>query len=337
MTAPVSRDNELTHVRRRSRFDDCPGDVTSATDHIRWAIFRQAYHQAQQLFESNDFPLQLDFEINSSCNLRCGFCIHGNELVERRTLPRDLYMKAILEGEKYGLVSVKLNYINEPLIVSNLPDMIAFAKKHGVLNVYFATNGTLLTESMSERLIDAKLSKLMVSLDAATPETFEVMRQSKKFGLIVENIKRFIAMRDAMGLSWPLVRVNFLKTHLNIHEVDQFTEQWDGIADMLGFQDQVGMPGIENDWVEASSTMRQPLNGFRCSFPFKLMVIDSGGQILPCCTFSGREIAVGNIRDMAIAEAWNHPRVRWLRELHEEEKWREFETCAHCVAGTEGE
>jgi radical SAM protein with 4Fe4S-binding SPASM domain len=310
------RPHELTAVERRDLFDALPGG-TAVKDKPRWQNFREAYHAAAELV-APEFPLQIDFELNSTCQMKCGFCLHGQGKVKKRELSFEQFCKVIDEGARYGLCSIKLNYINEPLLRSDLPRFVEYARSQGVLNVYFATNGLRLTEEMCRRLIDAKVSKIMISLDATTPETFLAMRRSKHFNEIVANIKRLIEMRQ----DYPLVRVNFLETLVNQHESQDFIDQWTGVADMIGFQQQVGLPGAEYE-------LLTDVDEFQCAFPFKLVVIDCDGNILPCCTFSGREMPMGNIADSTIAQAWG--RMNDLRALHLRGGYAENPVCAHCV------
>ena len=60
---------------------------------------------------------------------------------------------------KNGTKAIKLNYINEPLIRNDLIKFIEFAKKIGVLDIYFSTNGLLLNEEISKKLILSGLTK----------------------------------------------------------------------------------------------------------------------------------------------------------------------------------
>lgn len=312
------RTNELTAVDTRSLFDAVPG-ATELADVPRWHEFRRRYHQAARLEDVGGFPLQIDFELNSTCQMKCAFCTHGQRKVEKKNLSFETFKRVIDEGAVHGLVSIKLNYINEPLLNKDLPKYIEYARSRGVLNVYFATNGLLLTEDMSRRLIAAKLSKVMISLDAITSETFHAMRGSKRFDEITANICRLIELRG--DLDYPLVRVNFLETEINAHEADAFKAMWTGIADMIGYQQQVNRPGADDVHTDDAE--------FGCAFPFKLVTVDSSGNILPCCTFSGREMPLGHIDDMSIAQAWSG--MAALRRLHQLGNYQQNAICKHCI------
>lgn len=322
------RENELTAIAGRGVFEALPGGV-SEREAERWGAFREAYHRAQRLEGPGGFPLQLDFELNATCQMRCAFCIHGSETVKKRDLAFETFARVIDEAEAHGLCSVKLNYINEPLLRADLPRFIRYAKEHGVLNVYFATNGLLLSREVGRELIEAKLSKVMISLDATTAETFSLVRRSSKLKEIEANIHGLLELRRELGVSYPAVRVNFLRTATNAHEAEAFLERWRGVADAIGFQRQVRRPGVDDDLLGA--LQHEGAEPFRCSFPSKLLVIDSGGEILPCCTFSGRALSLGNVSEMTIAEAWASPRLRGLRALHAAGRGATNPVCAHCI------
>ena len=66
---------------------------------------------------------------------------------------------------------------------------------------------------------------LRVSIDAATAETYKKMRHSDKFEIVEENIKKFVEIKQQLGLVLPQVRISFCKTYLNSNEENQFIEK----------------------------------------------------------------------------------------------------------------
>jgi radical SAM protein with 4Fe4S-binding SPASM domain len=327
----VAREGEVVAVVHRDRFDEVPGDVTDPKDVQRWHDFRAAYARATHLDLDERFPLQVDFELTSQCNLSCWFCTQGQQDIPYRALTLDSFKAIIDEGEAHGLVSIKMNYVNEPLLAKDLEAAIRYAKAHGVLNIYFATNGILLDARRRAMLMDAGVSKIMVSIDAATSETYLKQRESSHFDRIVANVEALIAERDASGRHWPLVRVSFLRTVVNAQEEKAFLARWDGVADMVAFQDQLSVPGVDAELFKSGSHF--DVANFACSLPFKLLVVDAAGHILPCCTFGGREMPLGNIETMTLTEAWSSPSMLALRTLHRDRTWRENPVCRHCVLG----
>jgi MoaA/NifB/PqqE/SkfB family radical SAM enzyme len=78
----------------------------------------------------------------------------------------------------------------EPLSHPGIVDMVARVKSLGA-PVELITNGTLLTQEMSGRLIEAGLDMLWVSLDGATPESYADVRLGAALPEVVANLANF--------------------------------------------------------------------------------------------------------------------------------------------------
>ena len=61
--------------------------------------------------------------------------------------------------------------------------------------VRITTNATLLTAELSQGLIDAQLSHLLISFDSCTKNLLEKIRYGTDFGKVVANIKTLIELK----------------------------------------------------------------------------------------------------------------------------------------------
>jgi MoaA/NifB/PqqE/SkfB family radical SAM enzyme len=84
--------------------------------------------------------------------------------------------------EKISLVGA-----GEPLLNSELFDMIDYCKVKKI-RVGFATNGMLMSEKTSEKIISSGLNWLNISMDGATKDTYEKIRKGADFNLLINNI-----------------------------------------------------------------------------------------------------------------------------------------------------
>jgi len=125
----------LTSVNKKELFDKTPAGVNSNRDIARWIDYRKQYHLAEDEGIVSDFPLQIDFETDSRCNMKCGFCIHGEGVRKKSKLKMELFEKAINEAAGRGLCSIKMNGNNEPLMDDRLFRAIDYASKKGILNI----------------------------------------------------------------------------------------------------------------------------------------------------------------------------------------------------------
>lgn len=146
-------------------------------------------------------PVCLYLETTNRCNLLCETCPRTfEELEPPADMSWELFTKIV---DQYPNISrVVLHGIGEPMMVAELPAMVRYLKARGTY-VLFNTNGTLMREKKSRELIEAGLDELRISLDAAEPKTFEMVRGRDLFDRIVSNVKSFVALKKEMGADKP--------------------------------------------------------------------------------------------------------------------------------------
>jgi radical SAM protein with 4Fe4S-binding SPASM domain len=315
-------------IHNQNLLEECPVGIDSHD----WKVFRDNYKKAEQ-FEELESPPQLDIELNGGCNMKCPFCLHGyGEKRPNTLMPMEQYRALIDEAVAFGVRGLKLNYINEPMLRKDLEQCIAYAKAAGMLNIYMVTNGTLLNAKRRTSMLDSGITKVFISVDAATSRTYSRQRLSGKFDLVVRNILDFVEERDRRGLKYPLVRVSFLRNALNIHEEEAFREFWQDKVDMLAFQKMNDLPDLDSGLI----IKEQGVEPEGCTFPFKQLVVDYEGDILPCCKMGGKKLALGNIENMTLKRAWNSDKMKALQLMHKEIRWQENPVCTRCITGNGG-
>ena len=77
----------------------------------------------------------------------------------------------------------------EPLLHRRIYEMIAMAKKRGCATS-MTSNGTALDAANAERLIDAGMDRLTVSIDGLTPETYDRLRVGASLEKVEANLRR---------------------------------------------------------------------------------------------------------------------------------------------------
>lgn len=306
----------------------------------QWREYRQAYHQASQLEIVTPFPIQIDFELNATCNLRCPMCplsVEVNSEKKHLLFPFELFCKIIDEGVPKGLRAIKLNYLNEPLLRNDLEDFISYAKKAGVLDIYFSSNGLLLTKDRAQSLINAGLDRIQISIDAYSEDVYNTIRPGSDYKKVVNNVLQLIELKKELKSLTPLVRVNFVRTELNEHQLDDFIDFWEDKVDMIGSQEMVKPPKSSKD-LSSKTTEYKP--SFQCSFPYKQLVITAEGNVLPCCTFYGEEMVLGNIltaynnnEEVSLQTFWKSSQIEHLREIHRSKQYALHPICKKCIDG----
>jgi MoaA/NifB/PqqE/SkfB family radical SAM enzyme len=148
-------------------------------------------------------PICLYLETTNRCNLLCTTCPRTFETLERPGDMRWALFTAIVDQFPH-IARVVLHGVGEPMMVRALPRMVRYLKDRGTY-VLFNTNGTLLTEKKGRELIDSGLDELRVSLDAAEPAAFKLVRGRDMFARIVRNVRTFRALQRDLGAETPRV------------------------------------------------------------------------------------------------------------------------------------
>lgn len=297
-----------------------------------------AYRQAwKQGIAVHDYPLQIDVELNASCNLRCPMCTYADGTATSKGkeswMSLGHFEALVADGVPRGLCAVGLNGINEPLVRHDLPEFVQVARDAGVLDIMLHTNGTLLTPSMSARLIGAGLTRLFVSLDALTDVTYRHIRVgAPPLDRIEEHIATFREIRGTQTL--PVLGVCFVRTEINAHELDGFVKHWEGRADFITIQEYM------NPWTDRAekdrlaSLGRRPSDAdFKCPQPFQRLRLSAAPdhQVRPCCSFYGEQMSAGTLAD-GILNIWRGPLLTELRSLHRDGRGRSHPVCRECIA-----
>ena len=310
--------------------------------------YRRKWDQAQRFELELPYPLHVDLELAFACNLRCPMCIMSlprEELREwgdqKAKMSLDTARRIIDEGVREGQASLGLNGTNEPLLTPYLVDIIEYARSRGILDIMFNSNGFLLTEELSRRLLDSGLTRIMFSLDAITKETYDKIRVRSDFDRVMQNIETFLRIKREKGAVLPLVRVSFVKTSINEPELDAFIEHWSRRVDFLSIQ-QYGNPFQGSDKDEKEELRATGLDFqfdelFRCPQPWVRALVRNDGTVLPCCAFLGMKFDMGNIFESSLRELWQSDQWRHLRRLHAEGRYLEEPICKECKESRDGE
>jgi radical SAM protein with 4Fe4S-binding SPASM domain len=198
----------------------------------------------------------------------------------------------------------------EPLLSPDLEALVEHGRAAGLVDAMLNTNGLLLTRERSRGLAEAGLTRLMVSLDAATEGVYASMRPGSDFGAVTSNILDFLDVRRAAGKRVPLLRLSFLVTGANETELGAFLDRWRGKADFFSVQS-YGDYGGTGRLFPRSRPWPQPSG--RCAQPFKRLAVRHDGTALPCCDLSGIPLGLGNVYRDSLESLWSGGRIRSLR------------------------
>jgi len=316
--SPLPKSVELQHGVLRFHSQKREGELDlllSKRFGRQYDDYRHSWNSTTRLTE-NKYPLHLDFELNDSCNQACIMCPrnsrthknNGYSLGTKASFDISDFNRIIEEGSRYGLRSINLGAYAEPLTHPQFFEFVSLASRHGIIDIRMITNGILLNPSTSEALLDSAITNIFISIDAATKETYSSIRGGG-YDQLIQNIDYLLKRRESRSQSIPFVRVSFVHMNSNKHELSDFLEQWQERVDFIDVQ-----PGEDLSINPFSGFLQGNEQRITCISPWQRLSILSNGDIIPCCSFYGRYLPIGNINTTTIYDAWHGESMQIVRK-----------------------
>src|ERR671934_1422645 len=277
-------------------------------------------------------PYTLVAELSYRCPLRCPYCSNPLDIGAdryRAELEGEHWMRVFREARALGVLQLALTG-GEPMLRRDLDELVAAGRDAGLYST-LVTGATLFTRERAERLKEAGLDHVQVSIQSPDPEENDRIAGNRSFE------KKIAAARAARALGFPLT-INCVLHRQNldrIEEVLRLAEELDaqrlGVANtqyygwavvnqaallptraqlergeeaVRRFRDRVG-PRINVLWVlpDYFEELPKPCMG---GWGRTTIVVAPNGDALPCqagSTIPGLEFA--NVREHPLEWIWS--------------------------------
>ena len=276
-------------------------------------------------------PTELYIETTNRCNLKCRTCPQYWGMDED---PADLAVEQVdrILDCFPGVNRVVLHGIGEPLLNRALPEIISAVKQRAAYAL-FNTNGLLLRGTVAAAIASSGLDELRVSVDAASPETYELVRGADGFDRIIQNLRDFSDVKRRVRAPGPKVSLWITGMKSNVRELPALVQLAHeiGVGEVylqrlvysergLAAADESLYERAELDDLEAirkaealATTLGVTLRGsgeassggllatsgtatYRdCRRPWSLMYVTANGNVLPCCIAPFTGVPYGEI------------------------------------------
>jgi radical SAM protein with 4Fe4S-binding SPASM domain len=268
------------------------------------------------------FPLHVDLESASTCNMDCPMC-YRSKLKDTGQMNFELFKKAVDECEANNVFSIRLSWRGETLTHPRIKEMIAYATNK-IKNVSFLTNAFYIDDDMIDCFIENAINYVSVSFDGIK-ENYEKIRYPAKFE---ESYKRLARLRDkkrATGANRPQVRVCTIWPAIR-DDPDAYYKTMKEVSDYI----------VYNPYINFKGPM-QIKPDFICQYPWERIVVASNGQAQCCTGWNADDIVLGNIMDKSIYDMWHSDLMNKIRRVHSEGHRMSLNSCANCRHGSKGE
>ena len=230
-----------------------------------------------------------------------------------------LYRKCIADLGRFGEKVKVLRFVGmgEPLLHKNIVAMIECAVAGQVAErVEILTNAFLLAEPLSLALVDAGLSRLIISVQGTNSQKYrEVCGVDLDFDRFIENIRFFYAHRGKTQ-----IHIKIIDCALDgAEDEQQFYELFGDICDSIGVEN----VGPIYPWVDYGNILGEKQKNVTqfglaaadlnvCPQPFFTLQINPDGKVVPCYSIDYPCI-VGDCSKESLYDIWHGMALQGFR------------------------
>jgi MoaA/NifB/PqqE/SkfB family radical SAM enzyme len=284
-----------------------------------------------------EFPSQIIVDVTEVCNLACVHCPHPqfkqSEHYSARYLDPELNAKLVDEVKAYGqglTQYIRYSSEGEPLVHPKGYDMIEYAARTSGVFVTLTTNGTIMNEKRTRRLLESGVHMVDISIDAFTPETYAKVRVNGDLHVTRANVINLITW-IRQSKSPTKVVVSFIEQPQNTHEAEDFERFWkDHGADYVVIRRLHSAAGAviniaRSMRAEQAEKVRRP-----CVYPWERIVLNPRGHLAFCPADWTHGSTIIDYRETTIAETWRSDFYSKLRQAHLSNDYSAHAFCGQC-------
>lgn len=208
--------------------------------------------------------------------------------------------------------------------------MIEHAVRNSGVFVTITTNGTIMNEKRTQRLLDAGVHMVDISIDAFRPETYAKIRVGGDLAVTRENVLRLLRWVRESGCHTKIV-VSYVEQPENSAETAEFEKFWRGEgADYVIVRRLHSAAGAVNQVAqkmhkEGAGETRRP-----CLYPWERIVLNPRGFLAFCPADWSHGSTIVDYRTTTVRDTWQGEFYRSLRQAHLTNNYSCHGFCGQC-------
>jgi radical SAM protein with 4Fe4S-binding SPASM domain len=235
---------------------------------------------------------------------------------------------------------VNLYLQGEPLLNPAIGEFIRYAHTKRLYTI-LSTNGQLLNRNIIKKLVNSGLSKIIISLDGVTEQSYAAYRVGGSLQKVLEGIENLCQEKLNANSKLPLVELQFIAFEHNQHEINELkniTRRYSvdkltiKTAQIINPQSNVRSATQRDLTRYVNNPEGQYMKGRSYRHCFKIwhsMVLTWDGSAAPCCYDKDLTHSHGNIGQASVDELWRGQSIQNFRKKIVTEN-EPFEMCSNC-------
>jgi MoaA/NifB/PqqE/SkfB family radical SAM enzyme len=288
------------------------------------------------------FPPAVMIEPTNICNLKCPLCPSGNGSLQRaRGMMNLSEFKQIVEQIYRDIGMLILWNQGEPYLNPDFNSMVEYAS-HKKLYTMTSTNASLPLDHTA--IIRSGLSKIIISMDGLSEDTYNSYRINGDYALVLENIQKLVETKKRLSSKSPYLVWQFIIMRQNQHEIPLVRKRAQELGvDKLEFKTvQIYQPEDISFLPTDHRLSRYSAQGKHFELKHRLLnrcrrlwtqpVINWDGELCICCYDKDLFFKIGNVFEGDFSSLWLSDKMHAIRHriLHDRAS---IEICRNCGEG----
>nr|WP_296440536.1 SPASM domain-containing protein [uncultured Acetatifactor sp.] len=317
---PINKGNyDMDTPERVKKFDENRG----AGWEDGYKEYRKNWSQYPETQYVPEYPLQVDIELSSLCNLRCPMCYTITEEFRKKVSAgfMDIGLFTKIVDEIAGKVpAVRLSLRGEATLHPEFIHCIRHCKEKGIKEVSFLTNLSKFTKEFFIEVAEAGADWITISIDGVGLQ-YDDIRKPLKFEDTLQRIKDIYEIKEANGWKKPVIKVQGIWPAIRKNP-SEYYNCFVPYVDLVAFNPLIDYLDQDEDIVYEDE--------FVCPQPYQRLVIGSDGRVLLCSNDEEGNYVLGDANKQSVYEIWHGELLDTVRRLHREGRFKEFAVCKKC-------
>lgn len=293
-------------------------------------------------------PASIGFEPTTSCNLRCPECPSGMRSFTRPTGMLKLdYFEHLIDEVHKDLIYLILYFQGEPYLNPDFLKMASYASKKGIYTAT-STNAHYLTDDNARKTVESGLSRVIISIDGTTQETYSAYRVGGNLEKVLEGTRNLVKWKKQLNSPTPVILFQFLVVKPNEHQIEEVK----ALGKEIGVDKVVLKTAQVYEYEQGNELIpmldqysRYRLNPLTGKYEIKNALLNHcwklwqgaevtwDGKVLPCCFDKDAQWEMGQVGALTFKQIWRGEKYREFRG--QVLKGRDqIDICRNCTEGT---
>lgn len=285
--------------------------------------YRKNWSEYPEKQHVSEYPLLVDIELSTICNLRCPMCYtitdEFKDKVCSQLMSMELFTKIV--DEIAGKVpAVRLSLRGEPTLHPEFISCIRYCKSKGIKEVSFLTNSSKLSEEYFIQIAEVGVDWITISIDGIGKE-YENIRKPLKFEDTLKKIKDIHKIKEKRGWKRPVIKIQGIWPAIRGNP-SEYYNTFAPFVDLIAFNPLIDYSIKDEDIVYEDD--------FICPQLYQRLVIGSDGKVLLCANDENGKYILGDVNNDSVYSLWHGDRINKVRELQKRGKFKDIDVCRTC-------